>query len=85
MNDASKTLFKATGNKLFFRKVNILIPKTWKTIPVDQAAITEVYEVRTLAGHLYRALPNQKSESGDICHLLFQGNCHWLELPVTSR
>ena len=32
----------------------------------------------TLAGNLYQTLPNQNTESGDKCHLLFHGICLWL-------
>ena len=30
------------------------------------------------AGALYQALPNQNTESGDICHFPFHGICLWL-------
>ena len=31
-----------------------------------------------ISGKVYQVLSNQNTESGDICHLLFHGICHWL-------
>ena len=33
--------------------------------------------VTLISGRVYQTLPNQNTESGNICYLLFHGICHW--------
>lgn len=42
-NEASSTLFKATGFRAYFKDVTILVPTNW-TVPGAEAAKTESYE-----------------------------------------
>ncbi|XP_045111844.1 calcium-activated chloride channel regulator 1-like isoform X2 [Portunus trituberculatus] len=44
VSDASKALFRATDNKLYFKRVKILVPSTWKSVTVDQPATNEAFE-----------------------------------------
>ncbi|XP_063885681.1 calcium-activated chloride channel regulator 1-like [Scylla paramamosain] len=44
VKETSQALFKATDNKLYFKKVKILVPSTWKGVAVDQPASNEAFE-----------------------------------------
>ncbi|XP_063886364.1 LOW QUALITY PROTEIN: calcium-activated chloride channel regulator 1-like [Scylla paramamosain] len=44
VKETSQALFKATDNKLYFKKVKILVPSTWKGVAVDQPANNEAFE-----------------------------------------
>ena len=46
MIEASSALFRATDNKVYFKKVKIVVPSTWKSVTVDQPATNENFEVR---------------------------------------
>ncbi|XP_050712109.1 calcium-activated chloride channel regulator 1-like isoform X8 [Eriocheir sinensis] len=78
LNETSQALFKATGNKLFFRKVKILVPSTWRNIAVDQAATSESYENSDLrvdlknpvyGDQVYTVQPGGCGEPGQYIHL----------------
>ena len=46
--DASSVLYQATGNRAYYKKITILVPKTWKS-ETYAGAKTETYDkVRVL-------------------------------------
>ncbi|XP_045111841.1 calcium-activated chloride channel regulator 1-like isoform X1 [Portunus trituberculatus] len=69
VRDASQALFRATDNKLYFKRVKILVPSTWKSVKVDQPATNEAFE----DSHMRVDLRN--TVYGDQVYTIQPGGC----------
>ncbi|XP_042242553.1 calcium-activated chloride channel regulator 3A-1-like, partial [Homarus americanus] len=78
LTKASDDLFKATRRRAFFRRIKILLPKSWNNVIFDQTALNENYEDSDIRVDLrnpvygdqpYTVQPGGCGEPGRYMHL----------------